>query len=156
MRNLWFNRFLGAAALLFVPAQAMPAPMPQFDAALAQRLGADARGMKNYVLVVLKTGPNTKIPDADREQIFRGHQNNIRRLAGAGKLLIAGPFVDNDLHYEGIFIFNVATVPEAVSLLATDPAVAAGALAYDAYGWYGTAALEEIPTIHASIDNSNR
>ena len=35
-----------------------PATNPKYDAAAAERLGADQRGMRSYVLVVLKTGPN--------------------------------------------------------------------------------------------------
>ena len=41
-----------------------PAATPAFDAALAKRTGADERGMRRYVLVVLKTGP-TRMPDGD-------------------------------------------------------------------------------------------
>jgi hypothetical protein len=30
-----------------------------------------------------------------------------------GKLVVAGPFMENDRNYSGIFIFNVTTVDEA-------------------------------------------
>ncbi len=40
-------------------------PPPGSDAALAERLGADQRGMKSYVLVLLKTGPKTDIPKGE-------------------------------------------------------------------------------------------
>ena len=78
---------------------------------------------------------------------------NIRRLADEGKLLVAGPMTPNDRNYEGIFIFNVKTTTEAEALLASDPAVAAGALAFEAYGWYGSAALKEIVGIQLEPDN---
>ena len=52
----------------------VPAPVPPaatFDAALAKRLGADERGMRRYVLVILKTGP-TRVPDGDaRKAMFK-------------------------------------------------------------------------------------
>jgi len=152
MRAALFVLWLAAAATL----AAAPAPRPDYDAALAQRLGADERGMKSYVLVVLKTGPKTNIPQAERAKLFAGHMANIKRLAGEGKLLVAGPFEENDRHYEGIFVFNVTSVTQAEALLATDPAVAGGALAYEAYGWYGTAALQETAAIHARIDKTGR
>ena len=54
---------------------------PTFDAALAQRTGADERGMRRYVLVILKTGP-TRMPDGEaRTAMFAGHMANIGRLA---------------------------------------------------------------------------
>ena len=38
-----------------------------FDQKLADSLGADERGMKNYMLVILKTGPNdSKITDKSK------------------------------------------------------------------------------------------
>lgn len=51
------------------------------DAGLAQRLGADERGMRQYVLVILKTGP-TRVPDGPgRDAMFAGHFANIERLS---------------------------------------------------------------------------
>jgi hypothetical protein len=62
------------------------------DPELAKKLGADERGMRNYVLVILKTGP-TRVPDGPaRDEVFKGHMANIQRLADAGKLVVAGPF----------------------------------------------------------------
>jgi uncharacterized protein YciI len=60
---------------------------------------------------------------------------NIQKMAGEGKLLIAGPFLDGgDLR--GIFIFRVATMAEAEALAATDPAVKAGRLRLEFHPWY--------------------
>jgi uncharacterized protein YciI len=129
---------------------------PPYDEALAKRLGADERGMKSYVFVLLKTGPKTDIPTEERSKLFAGHMTNMGRMAAEGKLVMAGPMVKNDHHYEGIFIFNVKTVKEAETLLATDPAVAGGALAFEAYGWYGSAALQETLAIHYRIDKTGR
>ena len=133
-------------------AQAGRAGAVTYDADLAKRLGADERGMKMYVLVILKTGPKADFPKDERAKIFAGHMDNLKQLAREGKLVIAGPFEDNAQHYEGIFIFNVAKIADAAALLATDPAVAAGALAYDAFGWYGSAALQEVTAIHGRIE----
>lgn len=140
------------------PAQDKPAETakPPYDAALAQRLGADERGMKRYVFVILKTGPKADLPKDERDRLFTGHMVNLNRLADEGKLVVAGPLFKNDRQYEGIFVFNAGTVKEAEALLATDPAVAGGALAFEAFAWYSSAALMEIPALHKRIDKTGR
>jgi uncharacterized protein YciI len=123
---------------------------PAYDAALAQQLGADEHGMKMYALVLLKSGPRADLPKDESDRAFAGHMANINRLAAAGKLVFAGPLAENE-RFRGIFILNAKTVAEAEALLATDPAVVAGALAGDIYGLYGSAALQEVDRIHRSI-----
>lgn len=116
---------------------------PEYDPELAKKLGADDYGMKSYVLVMLKTGPNQT---ADRTLISdrsRGHLDNISRLVEQGKLVVAGPLGKNDKTYRGIFILNVSTLEEAESLLQTDPAIKEGLLDAELYNWYGSAALPE-------------
>jgi hypothetical protein len=44
-----------------------------FDAELAKQLTAYERGMKKYVLVVLKTGPNKVPAGPERDAMFKGH-----------------------------------------------------------------------------------
>ncbi len=114
---------------------------PNFDKHLADSLGADEYGMKSYVLVMLKTGEGKMDDQKKRDSIFYGHLQNIKRLADAGKLVVAGPLFENEKKYEGIFILNVPTIDEATSLLETDPAVKAKLLAPELYKWYGSAAL---------------
>ena len=114
---------------------------PAYDKNLAITLGADDYGMKEYVLVILKTG-TAKIPEkATVDSLFKGHMQNIDRLATEGKLLVAGPIGKNESAYRGIFILNVKTVEEARALVNTDPAISANLLAVDLYKWYGPAAL---------------
>ncbi|MEO8359398.1 MAG: YciI family protein [Vicinamibacteria bacterium] len=153
MRTVLTLLILSAAVSLSAQ-DAKPAapPPPGYDAALAERLGADEYGMKRCVLVLLNTGPKTDVTPAEQKKAFTGHMANIGRLAKENKLLVAGPLAKNEKHLEGIFIFNVATVKEAEALLASDPAVAAGLLAFEAYGWYSTAALQEVLPIHYRIE----
>lgn len=116
---------------------------PNYNEALAQELGADAYGMKNYVLVILKTGTNQ---DADPEMVqqsFAGHMKNINRLVEEDKLIVAGPLMANENQYRGIFILNVATLEEAEELLQTDPAIQENLLDVDLFRWYGSAALSQ-------------
>jgi len=116
---------------------------PKYDKAYADSLGADENGMKMYVLVILKTG-TAKITDKTTlDSIFKGHMQNINRLAADGKLIVAGPLEKNEQAYRGIFIFNVKTLEEAKALVDTDPAVKSKVLAADLFNWYGSAALPE-------------
>ena len=114
---------------------------PAYDATLAEMLGADAYGMKSYVLVILKTGSTVTTDDAFVASCFRGHLDNINRLEKEGKLVVAGPLATNEQQYRGIFIFDVATIEEACALLESDPAVEEGLLTADLFVWYGSAAL---------------
>jgi uncharacterized protein YciI len=117
---------------------------PNYDMALAEKLGGDDYGMKSYILVILKTGPNTT---TDRELIsasFRGHLDNINRLVEQGKLIIAGPLGSNDHMFRGIFILNnVESIEEATELMQTDLAIKNGLLDVEFINWYGSAALPE-------------
>lgn len=123
-----------------------------YDPALAKRLGADERGMKTYVLCMLKTGPkDAEIKGKERDEIFAGHFANIERLADEGKLVVAGPFGKNDKSYRGLYIFNVPTVEEAEQLVALDPAVKAGVFVPDLTPWYGSAAMMVVTETHKRI-----
>lgn len=116
---------------------------PNFDSALAKKLGADDYGMKQYVLVMLKTGENTTASEEETNLAFRGHMENIGKLVKERKLIVAGPLGKNDKTYRGIFIFDVPTIGEARELVATDPAIKAKLLDAELYPWYGSAALAE-------------
>jgi len=116
---------------------------PNYDEALAKKLGADEYGMKPYVLVILKTGENTSATTEETSSAFRGHMENINRLVDEGKLIVAGPLGKNDKTYRGIFILDVPTVEEAANLVQTDPAVKAKLLDVELFPWYGSAALSE-------------
>lgn len=115
----------------------------KYDSTLAARLGADDYGMKNYVLVMLKTGSNKTASKAFIDSCFEGHMKNINRLVEINKLVVAGPFGKNEQSYRGLFIFDVKTMDEAKALLQTDPAVHAKLLDADLFEWYGSAALPE-------------
>jgi uncharacterized protein YciI len=124
-----------------------------FDPELAKRLGADERGMKMYVLCILKTGPKDADVKGDaRKEIFAGHFANIERLAGEGKLAVAGPFGKNDKSYRGLYIFNVTTIEEAEKLVMLDPAVKAGVFVPDLTLWYGSAAMMVVSDTHKKIE----
>ena len=125
---------------------------PKYDKALADSLGADVYGMKPYVLVILKSGPNPNKDKAELNRLFRGHMENITKLATEGKLIVAGPLSENAQGYRGIFFFNVKTVEEAKALVATDPAVCEKLFEAEVYQWYGAAALPEYLKVQEKIE----
>ena len=125
-----------------------------FDEKLAKSLNADERGMKKYVFCLLKTGSNTTATKEETEKLFKGHMDNIGRLAKEGKLVVAGPFMKNDRNYRGIYIFNASTIEEAKEFVATDPAVQSNLLEAELTLWYGSAALQETLKIHEKIDKT--
>lgn len=121
-----------------------------FDVELAATLGADDYGMRRYVMAFLKKGPNRDRSPEEAQALQRAHLDNIGRLADAGKLVLAGPFLD-DGDVRGIYVFAVESVEEAEALTATDPAVQAGSLVMELHPWYSSAALMKVNTVHASI-----
>lgn len=129
------------------------APAQGYDADLAKKLGADDYGMRNYIFCILKTGPkDAEIKDkAERDKIFAGHMANIKRLAGEGKLALAGPFGGNDKGWRGMFIFAVTTVEDAQKLVETDPVIKSGMMVADLTPWYGSAATMLINENHSKI-----
>jgi uncharacterized protein YciI len=117
---------------------------PNYDKALAEKLGGDNYGMKSYFFVILKTGTNTTTDKELINESFRGHLNNINKLVEENKLIVAGPMGKNGNSYRGIFILNdIKSEEEVKELLQTDPAIKNGLLDFDIYIWYGSAALPE-------------
>jgi uncharacterized protein YciI len=126
------------------------APGPHYDGALAKSLGADERGMRPYVLVILKTGPN-KVPDGPaRKKMFEGHFANMQRLADEKKLVLAGPLDGTDGR-RGIFVFATADIAQARTFVATDPVIVNGEMAAEYHKFYGSAGLMMMNEIHDKI-----
>ena len=129
-----------------------PAAVPAavFDAELARSVGADDHGMRRYVLVVLKTGPTPMPAGPARDEMFKGHFANINRLAGEGKLALAGPFDGVD-GWRGLFILAVTDLEEAKRLTATDPVISSGEMVAEYHRYYGSAALMLVNEAHRKV-----
>ncbi len=127
---------------------------PVFDSSLAKKLGADDYGMKKYVMAFLREGENKNLDSVESANLQVAHLKNIIRLANEGKLIVAGPFLD-DQPVRGIFIFNVSSIEEAKKLTETDPAIRAGVLEMDLRPWYGSAALIEAIRLHKIIEKKS-
>lgn len=153
MRPETFSLLLALAVAGAAPAGAAEpaAPAPGYDADLAERLGADALGMRRYVLVILRTGPR-RVPDGPgRDAMFAGHFANMKRLSDAGKLAVAGPFVDDPGGWRGLYVFAVDSVEEARALAETDPVVIQGEMVPEYHAWYGSAAMLLLPGWHERL-----
>jgi len=122
-----------------------------YDAALARKLGADDMGMRQYVMCFLKTGPLRVNDPAKRTELMKGHFGMINRLAGEGKLILAGPFMEGG-EFRGIYLFDVKTVDEAKKLTETDPSIKEGYFRVEFIKWYGSAALIEVNNTHKKIE----
>ena len=125
-----------------------------YDKMLAEELGADDYGMKQYVMAFLKAGPNQSMDSTRASNLQRAHLDNIRRLAEEGKLILAGPFIDSG-ELRGIYVFDVRSIEEARELTDTDPAVEAGRVEMELHTWYGSAALMQVNNIHSRISKTN-
>ncbi|GAB3505220.1 YciI family protein [Pseudoxanthomonas daejeonensis] len=124
---------------------------PAFDAGLARQTGADERGMRPYVLVVLKTGPQ-RMPDGEaRDAMFAGHFANMERMATDGKLVLAGPFMEDPAGWRGLFVFAVDDIEAARALTATDPVIVNGDMVAEYHAWYGSAANMLVPDLHKRL-----
>lgn len=157
--------FIFLTLLIIVISSCNQTPKPQqeveeissevtYDSVLAQKLGADDYGMKQYVMAFLKRGPNRSQDSTEAARLQKAHLDNIGRLAEEGKLVLAGPFFgDGDLR--GIYIFNVTTVEEAKELTETDPAIQQGRLIMELIPWYGSAGLMQVNELHKKIAKTN-
>ena len=127
---------------------------PKFDAVLAKSVGADEHGMRSYVLVILKTGPK-RVPDGkERDEMFKGHFANMKRLAGEGKLALAGP-LDGVDGWRGLFVLAVPDIEAAKTLVATDPVVAKGEMVPEFHKYYGSAALMLVNEAHDRVQQKS-
>jgi uncharacterized protein YciI len=125
-----------------------------FDSLLASQLGADDYGMRQYVMAFLKSGPNRSQDSLEAANLQKAHLDNITRMAEEGKLVFAGPFMD-DFEVRGIYIFAVESIEEAETLTSTDPAIKAGRLTMELHPFYGSAALMQVNEIHNKIARIN-
>jgi uncharacterized protein YciI len=93
------------------------------------------------------------VPDGDaRKAMFAGHMANIQRLAKAGKLAIAGPFMDGKgSDWRGLYVFGVEDIEEAKALVATDPVIIHGEMVAEYHQWFGSAANMLVGELHDKL-----
>jgi uncharacterized protein YciI len=119
------HRFVRAAlaAALFVTPALAPAQSKEAPAAPAPE-------MTTYYVVFLIRGDESP----DHQKLQDGHIAHTRALHEAGKLVIAGPFLDGQT-IRGICVYKVASAEEARTLAEGDPAVKSGRLKVEVHPW---------------------
>jgi uncharacterized protein YciI len=119
-----------ALAVAFLAAQA-PAPAPKMP-----EVGPGGYEMTTYYVGFLSKGARwTPESTPETERLQKAHLDNIVRMQKEGKLVIAGPFLDNgDLR--GLYVFRVGSAAEAQAFADTDPAIQAGRLRLELHPWY--------------------
>ena len=75
--------------------------------------------MKTYYMAFLKRGPNRSQDSTEAAQLQEAHMKNIQRMAEDGRLVLAGPFLD-DGNIRGIYVFDVESMEEAKALTESD------------------------------------
>lgn len=147
-------KLLFILSLCLLSAFSINAQTETYDPALAEKLSADEYGMKQYFLAFLKAGPNRDQDPETAKKLMAAHLDNIGKMAESGKLIFAGPFMDN-FDIKGIYIFNVPTIEEATALTETDPAIQAGRLSLEIHPFYGSAALQMVNEWHKKVQKTN-
>jgi uncharacterized protein YciI len=90
-----------------------------------------------YHVGFLKKGPAWTATQTDEtRQIQSAHMAHINKMASSGKLVAAGPVLD-DGDLRGLFVFKVSSLEEAKALTSSDPAVKSGRLAFEVLPWMG-------------------
>ena len=114
------------------PSRAQPGEVPA-----TQPATRPAIEFERYQLVILRRGDNAEqIPKEQAAEIQRQHLAHLTRLGEQGKIVIAGPFSDQqDKTMRGMCLYRCASIDEARQLAEEDPAVKAGRLKVDVMTW---------------------
>ena len=96
--------------------------------------GAQDSTANQYFLVLLRRPANPpQLSKEAGEQLQDEHMSNIRKMYNEGRLVVAGPFVD-DTELRGIFVLRARSAQQAQDWADQDPAVKAGRLKAEVHG----------------------
>ncbi len=90
---------------------------------------------RTYTFVYILTGPATEIAPEEQGKAFAGHFSNMRRMAEAGDLLMAGPYGEpkSDAGLRGLWVFTTEDTEKALEHAATDPPGKLGIFVFEAF-----------------------
>jgi uncharacterized protein YciI len=114
-------------------------------AADGPEVGPGGFEMTTYYVGFLYRGAKwTPEQTAETRKLQEEHMANILKMGAEGKLVIAGPFMDNgDLR--GLYVFRAASAEEAKALVESDPAVKAGRLRFELHPWFAAKNITVTP-----------
>lgn len=94
--------------------------------------------LESYELVMLYRGKNPPtLTEAEGQRLQEAHLGHLRKMAEAGKMVVAGPLDDQpDQTLRGLCLYRVGSLAEARRLAQEDPAVKAGRLRVEVMTWY--------------------
>ncbi len=141
---------VGAGTLQKTLLEQIREPSTGVDEEMAKSLASDELGMKKYVMAFLKVGDKRDHDKETAAKLQQAHLANITKMAGEGKLVLAGPFMDQG-EIRGIYIFNTDDMAKAKEWTETDPAIQAGRLKLELKPWYGSASLQLINDLHRRV-----
>jgi uncharacterized protein YciI len=103
--------------------------------------------MESFQLVLLVRGPAwTPEPTAEVMEIQKAHVAHLTKLANEGRIVVAGPFADqDDVTKRGLCVYRVGSIDEARRLASEDPAVKAGRLKVEVMSWWVEKGYMEFP-----------
>jgi uncharacterized protein YciI len=147
VRNFSLIAVLPLAAVLPLEAETARPALQKPSAVSARELDVGPGGfeMTTYYVGFLYRGAKwTPEETEETRKIQEGHMANIRRMGAEGKLVIAGPFMDNgDLR--GLYVFRAASAEEAKALVESDPAIKTGRLRFELHPWYAAKNITVTP-----------
>ncbi len=138
---------LALAAVLPVASEAARPAIQRPSAVPAREpdVGPGGFEMTTYYVGFLYRGARwTREETPETRKLQEAHMANIVRMGAEGKLVIAGPFVD-DGDLRGLYVFRVASAEEAKALVESDPAVKAGRLRFELHPWYAAKNITVTP-----------
>jgi uncharacterized protein YciI len=145
--------WVAVAAAPTVPAEPAPPPVATAAQAAAPQPADATPNMTTYYVALLRRGPSwTPTMTPEIRKALDGHMANIRRLAAEGKLLLAGPFLEQSGPgtLAGLFVLQASSVAEAQQLIATDPAVQVGRFVAEILPWLGPKSLRTLTATPAN------
>jgi uncharacterized protein YciI len=87
-----------------------------------------------YVVFLVKGDVSTPAESPELQNMQERHIAHMKALHEAGKLVIAGPFLDGQT-IRGICVYKTASADEARTLAEADPAVKSGRLKVEVHPW---------------------
>lgn len=125
-----------------------------YDAELAQQLGADEYGMRQYVLCLLNIGVKKLMASEDFKKVEEAHLQYMEKLVAEGKVVLAGPMTKPN-KFSGLLVFNAGSIEEVKALMEKDPKVKEKLIIPEYELWTSSAAIMQLNGTHKRIAQKN-